>query len=521
MKNVQLLLNKEKQAKEAIVQAQNVLANIGQEKEELGIQILAEAKEKLDILEVGYLLNANIAERVMAPVRITRLDGRVLKLRARKQDVEKIAELEKQLKETQDKLDATQKKEQEYVDTIKDYNTKEKELEKKISELESSNNSDILKQAIVSKDKYITELQSKLSDKAYQAANDGYVVDGVEISLAVVNELNDEIEKLREEMAEKEAAISKLNKKVKALELINEAPELDEVATEIDFNDNGYMELLASQEAQYVNIPTETIITGIEKQQETKDIKPEVKGPEFVKTSAAVFSKNSRAKLYQTESCYFIASPYAKEITWLSYNTLTEEYKQQVIDRLVKDFNFNASRVELSPIVIQDSISYMARTHAHLGVETYSIDDVYCGYVKKNNDFILYSYFPNTNKMHIESLNKKLLMAEGKLSAKNTMPDDKKVLAFVNSKVRNMYKKYKEQTSKILDAQQQSAAEATEQFNANQSRINEILQSNAALVNAAAKNNPELAAALDKKGDEPKPQAVALTGSLAALADEF
>ena len=281
------------------------------------------------------------------------------------------------------------------------------------------------------------------------------------------------------------------------------------------------MELLASQEAQYVNIPTETIITGIEKQQETKDIKPEVKGPEFVKTSAAVFSKNSRAKLYQTESCYFIASPYAKEITWLSYNTLTEEYKQQVIDRLVKDFNFNASRVELSPIVIQDSISYMARAHAHLGVETYSIDDVYCGYVKKNNDFILYSYFPNTNKMHIESLNKKLLMAEGKLSAKNTMPDDKKVLAFVNSKVRNMYKKYKEQTSKILDAQQQSAAEATEQFNANQGRINEILQSNAALVNAAAKNNPELAAALDKKGDEPKPQAVALTGSLAALADEF
>ena len=550
MKNVQLLLNKEKQAKEAIVQAQNVLANIGQEKEELGIQILAEAKEKLDILEVGYLLNANIAERVMAPVRITRLDGRVLKLRARKQDVErislletqrkelqqtindliqevaelkesdeKIADLEKQLKETQDKLDAAKKKEQEYADAIKDYVSAEKTAKKQ--EEQNNDNSNILREVIASKDKYIAELESKLADKAYQAANDGYLVDGVEISLAVVNELNDEIEKLREEMAEKEAAISKLNKKVKALELINEAPELDEVATEIDFNDNGYMELLASQEAQYVNIPTETIITGIEKQQETKDIKPEVKGPEFVKTSAAVFSKNSRAKLYQTESCYFIASPYAKEITWLSYNTLTEEYKQQVIDRLVKDFNFNASRVELSPIVIQDSISYMARTHAHLGVETYSIDDVYCGYVKKNNDFILYSYFPNTNKMHIESLNKKLLMAEGKLSAKNTMPDDKKVLAFVNSKVRNMYKKYKEQTSKILDAQQQSAAEATEQFNANQSRINEILQSNAALVNAAAKNNPELAAALDKKGDEPKPQAVALTGSLAALADEF
>ena len=134
MKSVNKLFNKERQAKEAIVEAQNVLANIGQEKEDLGLQILAEAKEKLDILEVGYLLNTNIAERVMAPVRITRLDGRVLKLRARKQDVEKIAELEKQLKETQDELDAAQKKEQEYADVIKDYDTKEKELEKKISE---------------------------------------------------------------------------------------------------------------------------------------------------------------------------------------------------------------------------------------------------------------------------------------------------------------------------------------------------------------------------------------------------
>lgn len=47
MKLVNELLNKERQAKEAIVEAQNVLANIGQEKVDLGLQILVEAKEKL------------------------------------------------------------------------------------------------------------------------------------------------------------------------------------------------------------------------------------------------------------------------------------------------------------------------------------------------------------------------------------------------------------------------------------------------------------------------------------------
>lgn len=484
MKNVQLLLNKETELNKA-------LENIQVEKKQLAYNTLANTKEVLKALGYENLLNTttNVVEPV---VNVTVNKGRIVEVVKTVTNVTinkgKVVELVKEVKVE----DTTR------INALLDEN---KALKAKIDTMQLKSEVDagmeVLKKEIEKLKKTVAAYQSK--EVEYKKA----------------------IKELTTSVDEKEATISKLNKKVKALELINEAPELDEVATEIDFNDNGYMELLASQEAQYVNVPTETIVTGIEKQQETKDTKPEVKGPEFVKASAAVFSKNSRAKLYQTESCYFIASPYAKEITWLSYNTLTEEYKQQVTDRLVRDFNFNASRVELSPIVIQDSISYMARAHAHLGVETYSIDDVYCGYVKKNNDFILYSYFPNTNKMHIESLNKKLLMAEGKLSAKNTMPDDKKVLAFVNSKVRNMYKKYKEQTSKILDAQQQSAAEATEQFNANQSRINEILQSNAALVNAAAKNNPELAAALNKKGDEPKPQAVALTGSLAALADEF
>ena len=598
MKSVNELLNKERQAKEAIVEAQNVLANIGQEKVDLGLQILAEAKEKLDVLEVGYLLNTNIAERVMAPVRITRLDGRVLKLRARKQDAEKIAELEKQLKETQDELDAAQKKEQEYADVIKDYDTKEKELEKKISELESSNNSDILKQAIVSKDKYIAELQSKLSDKAYQAANDGYVVDGVEISLAVVNELNNEIEKLREEMAEKEHLIAELNKKVKALELTDNASEEFN-----NFNDPGYQEILMQQAEQYMNndideclfvaddmelennanqvdgdkdkqisdivknvldnrkgngervgSPKERLINEfnnisdedieesiveIKTEETVEEETVEVVAPEFAKVvKTKVNFKGGNAKLFKTDNCYLIASPSAREITWLSKEELTDEYKQSVVNTLVRDYKFHEHRTELSPIIIDDEKIYMARTYAKAGVGTFCNDDIIAGHVKigGSKDFILYTYFPNTDKAIIESLEKKLLMAEGKLKAGNTMPDNKALLAKVNAAIRGTYKKYKAQTDVVLKQQQADAKKADETFNASQDELDKILAAQNAIIAAAAKNDPSLAAAYnqnnninnggDNKGDSNAEKVVVepifrLSASLSATAEEY
>ena len=176
MKLVNKLLNKERQAKEAIVEAQNVLANIGQEKVELGLQILAETKEKLDVLEVGYLLNTNVAERVMAPVRITRLDGRVLKLRARKQDAERIALLETQRKEQQQTINDLVKEVKELKAKQSDNGDKAKlesdikGLQKVISELTEQ-----IATESVEADTKITELQEKLdaakkTEEEYKAA---------------------------------------------------------------------------------------------------------------------------------------------------------------------------------------------------------------------------------------------------------------------------------------------------------------------------------------------------------------
>ena len=67
-----------------------------------------------------------------------------------------------------------------------------------------NNDKDVLVKAIEAKDKYIVELETKLQDKAYIAANDGFVIEGVEVSLKVVEELNEEIAKLQEELAKVE-----------------------------------------------------------------------------------------------------------------------------------------------------------------------------------------------------------------------------------------------------------------------------------------------------------------------------
>ena len=564
MENINKLLNEEKQAR-------NVLANIEQRKEVYGTQLISEVKEKLNMLGVGYLLNANITERVMAPVRISRLDGRVLKLKARKQDVErislletqrkelqqtindliqevaelkesdeKIADLEKQLKETQDKLDAAKKKEQEYADAIKDYDTKEKELEKKISELESSNNSNILKQVIVSKDKYIAELESKLADKAYQAANDGYLVDGVEISLAVVNELNDEIEKLREEMADKEHLIAELNKKVKALELTdNASEELN------DFNDPGYQEILMQQAEQYMNNDTDECLfiaddielennanqggsdkdkqisdtvknvldnrkgdgkrggtpkerfinefnnitdedidaatfeipTGNDNKEESKQEESEVKAPEFVKEVCAQVGGNVNAKLYQTESCFLIASSTTKEITWIANGPISDEYKDAVEQMLIAEKKILPNRLQLSPVIVQTEDGYMARANAVNGVDKFDREDILVGYVKIDGKFYLYSY-----SAQYRSPGKNIKSLDALLNNDPIVNPDKAMCSRVTSRVWKMNKEYQKLVKEEIERRAEEAKASSEAREEKKKKRNSRFKANTELV---------------------------------------
>lgn len=517
MKSVNELLNKERQAKEAIVEAQNVLANIGQEKVDLGLQILTEAKEKLDILEVGYLLNTNMAERVMAPVRITRLDGRVLKLRARKQDVEKIAELEKQLKETQEKLDAAKKTEEEYKAAIKTYNTNVADLEKKIAELEAKN----------------SDLTAKVSELESKATVNTNVYD----EHAEYNEyLNSQeyYEMLESQEQEYLASQEKENKDIK------------KTVEDVLENRKGNGERVGSPKERLINefnnISDEDIeesIVEIKTEETVKEETVEVVAPEFAKVvKTKVNFKGGNAKLFKTDNCYLIASPSAREITWLSKEELTDEYKQSVVNTLVRDYKFHEHRTELSPIIIDDEKIYMARTYAKAGIGTFCNDDIIAGHVKigGSKDFILYTYFPNTDKAIIESLEKKLLMAEGKLKAGNTMPDNKALLGKVNAAIRGTYKKYKAQTDVVLKQQQADAKKADETFNASQDELDKILAAQNAIIAAAAKNDPSLAEAYnqnnninnggDNKGDSNAEKVVVepifrLSPSLTATAEEY
>ena len=60
MKQINEILNRQKQALEDIKKAKNVLANIDAEIEQLGTQILAETQEKLAMLGVSHLLNTTL-----------------------------------------------------------------------------------------------------------------------------------------------------------------------------------------------------------------------------------------------------------------------------------------------------------------------------------------------------------------------------------------------------------------------------------------------------------------------------
>ncbi|MBP3930928.1 MAG: hypothetical protein J6D47_15370 [Peptostreptococcaceae bacterium] len=576
MKSVNKLLNKERQAKEAIVEAQNVLANIGQEKVDLGFQILAEAKEKLDVLEVGYLLNTNIAERVMAPVRITRLDGRVLKLRARKQDAERIALLETQRKEQQQTINDLVKEVKELKAKQSDNGDKAKlesdikGLQKVISELTAQ-----IATESVEADTKIAELQEKLD--AAKKTEEEYK--------AAIKTYNTNVADLEKKIAELEAKNSDLTAKVSELEskaTVN-TNVYDEYAEYNEYlNSQEYYEMLESQEQEYLasqeeenkdikktvedvlenrkgngervgspkerlinefnNISDEEIeesIVEIKTEETVKEETVEVVAPEFAKVvKTKVNFKGGNAKLFKTDNCYLIASPSAREITWLSKEELTDEYKQSVVNTLVRDYKFHEHRTQLSPIIIDDEKIYMARTYAKAGVGTFCNDDIIAGHVKigGSKDFILYTYFPNTNKAIIESLEKKLLMAEGKLKAGNTMPDNKALLGKVNAAIRGTYKKYKAQTDAVLKQQQDDAKKADETFNASQDELDKILAAQNAIIAAAAKNDPNLAAAYnqnnninnggDNKGDSNAEKVVVepifrLSPSLTATAEEY
>lgn len=234
-------------------------------------------------------------------------------------------------------------------------------------------------------------------------------------------------------------------------------------------------------------------------------------GPQYVKKSPAIFKNNAKAKIYQTESCYLIASPTTNEITWMSQNELSEEYKKAVEAILIRDYKFSTNRQVLSPVVIDRENAYMARVGANQGFEKFSMTDVLSGYVKVSGKFYLYSYVPASgNKVFMESLDKKIV------NSAKTMPP-KEVRGAINNMVLDMYKEYKALTNSIKEEERAKEQEAADKFNANQEAIRKQREIDEAIIAASGINLNN-----NKKEDNNKAkQTKALSLSLQSLADEF
>lgn len=212
--------------------------------------------------------------------------------------------------------------------------------------------------------------------------NKGKIIPG---PIQVVQDMT-EIEKHLDTIAAQKKEIEELKKTIAELQAVKTQEVIE--TTNISDEDD-YMAYLASQEESimseinYYEQQEPVVEEQVKEEKKTeKEEKKNIDAPQFVKVSNSKVGKNPNAKLYQTEKCYLIASPTTDEITWLSNEELSDEYKIAVENVLVNEHKFLTNRTKLSPIKINRDNAYMARSSAIKGVTEFSMEDVLVGYVK-------------------------------------------------------------------------------------------------------------------------------------------
>lgn len=325
--------------------------------------------------------------------------------------------------------------------------------------------------------------------------NKGKIIPG---PIQVVQDMT-EIEQHLDTIAAQKREIEELKKTIAELQAVK-AQEVIETTNTSDEDD--YMAYLASQEESIMSelkhyeqqqpVVKEPIKKEVKEEKKTeKEEKKNIDAPQFVEVSNSKVGKNPNAKLYQTEKCYLIASPTTDEITWLSHEKLSDEYKIAVENVLVNEHKFLTNRTKLSPIKINRDNAYMARSSAIKGVTEFSMEDVLVGYVKLNGKFYLYSYSPKFARPSVDSLDA-IIAKKSK-----TMPE-MSIVTKVTAEVIDMYKEYKA----LLDANKKEAdkkaEESAKSFNDKvearraQRESDEALIAKAGLLNKVKKNKKKL-----------------------------
>lgn len=362
----------------------------------------------------------------------------------------------------------------------------------------------IVEKAIIKKGKVVEVV--KENNPVNITINKGKIVQGpvqvvqdmteIEKHLNTIAEQGKEIERLREKLAEKEAA--------KITETTNV------------FNEDDYMEFLASQEESIMSelkhyeqqqpIVKEQVKKEVKEEKKTeKGEKKNIDAPQFVEVSNSKVGKNPNAKLYQTEKCYLIASPTTDEITWLSNEELSDAYKIAVENMLVTEHKFLTNRTKLSPVKINRNNGYMARSSAMKGITEFSMEDVLVGYVKIDNKFYLYSYCPKYARPNVDSL-------EAIIAKQNKTMPNMSIVTKVTAVVIDMYKEYKALIDATKKEAERVAEENAKSFNEKQETRRAQREADEALIAAAG--------LLDKvKKDEKKVVSTASFSSSSMLDD--
>lgn len=335
----------------------------------------------------------------------------------------------------------------------------------------------IVEKAIIKKGKVVEVV--KENNPVNITINKGKIVQGpvqvvqdmteIEKHLNTIAEQGKEIERLREKLAEKEAA--------KITETTNV------------FNEDDYMEFLASQEESIMSelkhyeqqqpIVKEQVKKEVKEEKKTeKGEKKNIDAPQFVEVSNSKVGKNPNAKLYQTEKCYLIASPTTDEITWLSNEELSDAYKIAVENMLVTEHKFLTNRTKLSPVKINRNNGYMARSSAMKGITEFSMEDVLVGYVKIDNKFYLYSYCPKYARPNVDSL-------EAIIAKQNKTMPNMSIVTKVTAVVIDMYKEYKALIDTTKKEAERVAEENAKSFNEKQETRRAQREADEALIAAA------------------------------------
>ena len=335
----------------------------------------------------------------------------------------------------------------------------------------------IVEKAIIKKGKVVKV--AKENNPVNITINKGKIVQGpvqvvqdmteIEKHLNTIAEQGKEIERLREKLAEKEAA--------KITETTNV------------FNEDDYMEFLASQEESIMSelkhyeqqqpIVKEQVKKEVKEEKKTdKEEKKNIDAPQFVEVSNSKVGKNPNAKLYQTEKCYLIASPTTDEITWLSNEELSDAYKIAVENMLVAEHKFLTNRTKLSPVKINRNNGYMARSSAMKGITEFSMEDVLVGYVKIDNKFYLYSYCPKYARPNVDSL-------EAIIAKQNKTMPNMSIVTKVTAVVIDMYKEYKALVDAAKKETERVAEENAKSFNEKQEARRAQREDDEALIAAA------------------------------------